>query len=227
MWVIDVYTWGDLFTGRGQDHYCNNVYRPVPSDYERWLSILLMSETAEFVLKETESASNFFDIEKDLALLVPEEQRTEFFYSLKNGFVAPNCPAQFIYFARVCYAKYKICNTIGPLLPRILTRYLTAKDYFGAGYTARDAICNFVNADYQPITESAPIVRCGSWYEAYLPELGTVVALPKDIGGRLSQQDVSKISLTPGVGLTLEGHPLAALGTDIGERGIYDLRRSV
>ena len=171
MRTVTVPQWGSIFSGTVRSDTYASPYRPKPEDMSRWLTLLSMSATAPAVLKATESAAEFFSIERDLAIVVPRNEWTEFFFSLKNGFVSPNCPAQFVYFAKLLYEKYRICNLIGPMLPKEVKFYVSKSGYFGAGYTARDAICNFVNSHYQPITDERLIVRCGDWYEAYIPFL--------------------------------------------------------
>lgn len=225
MRTVTVPQWGDIFSGNGTATNSTIPYRPKPEDMSRWLTILNMSATAPAILGATESAAEFFQIEKDLALIVPHNEWTEFFFSLKNGFVSPNCPAQFVYFAKVIYNKYRICNLIGPMLPKEVQFYVARNGYFGAGYTARDAICNFVNSQYQPITDERLIVRCGDWYEAYIPYTDMVAALPVEIGRLLSSEELRKVRFTPGVGLTLEGRALAAFGGFQGvTNSFYDLR---
>lgn len=226
MWPVNALEWGKLFNGEWESDSFSLQYRAKPSDYENWAKLLKSSITAEDVLSRTESASEFFRIEQDLALLIPQKQRTEFFYSLKNGFVAPGCPAQFIYFAKAIYAKYHICNLIGPLLPRDVKQSIHRGGYFGSGYTARDAVCNFINPDFRPITEVEPIVKIGSWYEAYVPAIDMVVALPTEIGKLLQAQELSQITYDPGVGLMLGDRPLSSLGTEV-PTSVYDLRAAV
>ena len=194
----------------------------------RWLTYLEMSPTAKELLPLTESAMDFFRVEKDLALIVPRAEWNECFYSLKNGFVAPNCPAQFIYFAKTCYDMYHICNLIAPMLPSEVHNKVTRNGYFGAGYTALDAICNFVTPDFQPVTEERYLVRCGDWYEAYIPATNMVAALPASIAQNFTNETLCQVELTPGIGLTLKGRPLAAFGDGAGRSdSFYDLRRTV
>lgn len=225
MRAVTVPQWGTLFSSVPTSEAYSSPYRAKPEDMSRWLTYLEMSPTGKMVLEATESAAEFFSIEKDLALIVPKKEWAECFYSLKNGFVAPSCPAQFIYFAKAIYGKHRICNLIGPMLPKEVKYYVARRGYFGAGYTARDAICNFVDSRYRPITEERPIVRCGDWYEAYIPYTDMVAALPDSIGRLLTEEDLRKIRFTPGVGLTLEGRSLATFG---GQQGVtnsfYDLR---
>lgn len=225
MRTVTVPQWGSIFSGTVRSDTYASPYRPKPEDMSRWLTLLSMSATAPAVLKATESAAEFFSIERDLAIVVPRNEWTEFFFSLKNGFVSPNCPAQFVYFAKLLYEKYRICNLIGPMLPKEVKFYVSKSGYFGAGYTARDAICNFVNSHYQPITDERLIVRCGDWYEAYIPFTDMVAALPSEIGKLLTEEDLRKIRFTPGLGLTLEGR---AISTFAGFQGVtnsfYDLR---
>ena len=225
MWDVSVTEWGDVFSGKYSKQGQSRPYRAQANDYARWDRVLSTSETAQRVLHSTESAKEFFKIEKDLALMVPKEERTEFFYSLKNGFCAPNCPAQFIYFAKAIYKVYGICNLIGPMLPRLVSLAVMKEGYFGAGYTATDAICNFVNKDFQAITEERPIVRIGEWYEVYIPVNGMVAALPIKLGESLSSSDLERITVQPGSGLTLNGKPLEVVaGMQRARGGIYDLR---
>lgn len=225
MRLITVPQWGDIFSGNINSTNSSKPYRSKPEDMSRWLTMLNMSATAPAILGATESAAEFFKIEKDLALIVPRNEWAEFFFSLKNGFVSPNCPAQFIYFAKAIYKKYRICYLIGPMLPKEVSFYVTRNGYFGAGYTARDAICNFVNSHYQPITDERLIVRCGDWYEAYIPYTDMVAALPIEIGKLLSGDNLRNIRFTPGVGLTLEGRAITTLGGFQGvSNSFYDLR---
>ena len=225
MRTVTIPQWGSIFSCEPALEGSTKPYRAKPDDMDRWLTLLSMSATAPAILEATESAVEFFQIEKDLALLVPKNEWAEFFFSLKNGFVSPNCPAQFIYFARVVYEKYHICNLIGPMLPKEVKYYVSKDGYFGAGYTARDAICNFVNSHYQPITDERLIVKCGDWYEAYIPYTDMVAALPIEIGKLLSSENLRDIKFTPGVGLTLDGRALATFGGFQGvTNSFYDLR---
>ena len=105
MRTVTIPQWGSIFSGEPALEGSTKPYRAKPDDMDRWLTLLSMSATAPAILEATESAVEFFQIEKDLALLVPKNEWAEFFFSLKNGFVSPNCPAQFIYFARVVYEK--------------------------------------------------------------------------------------------------------------------------
>lgn len=222
---VSIPEWGEYFQGRNLGGSANRPYRPVPEDMTRWLTYMQQSPTASSVLAATENAIDFFNVEKDLALIVPRNEWVEFFYSMKNGFIAPNCPAQFIYFAKITYAQHKICNLVAPMLPKEVAFYLRKPDYFGAGYTACDAMCNFVNAFYQPITSERPIVKCGDWYEAYIPCTDMVAALPAEIGTVLSADDLYRVTLKPGIGLVLDNKPLATLGGKQGVcKSVYDLR---
>lgn len=225
MWPVTVPQWGRLFCGKWESDSYTVQYRPQPEDMERWSSIFKLSPTAQDILNKVEDAVNFFKIESDLALLIPRNEWVECFYSMKNGFVAPNCPAAFIYFSKLLYKQHRIYNDIGPMLPKALKQQIAKKDYFGAGYTARDAICCFVGEQFQPITEEQLIVRCGSWYEAYIPSTDRVVALPMEIGKVLTNDDLYHITLKPKVGLTLDDKPLMTLG-NVQEvpKSFYDLR---
>lgn len=227
MWSVTVPQWGKIFNGADYTG-TSRPYRSQPSDYSRWYGYLQLSPSAPTILSGTESVQEFFRVEKDLAIIVPKNEWSEFFFSMKNGFVAPNCPAQFIYFAKAIYDKYKICNLIGPMLPKEVSFYTRRAGYFGAGYTARDAICNFVNAAFQPITEERMIVRCGDWYEALIPSTGMVAALPQEIGKLLTPEDLREVRFINGRGLVLHDRDLTSLGGLQGvSNSFYDLRRSV
>lgn len=228
MWPVNAMEWGKLFKGEWEPESFTRQYRPKPTDYGRWLSILQSSPTGPEVLSRTESDAEFFRVEKDLAMIVPRQQMTEFFYSLKNGFVAPGCPAQFIYFAKAIYEKYQVCNLIGPMLPKAVKFGITRGGYFGSGYTAYDAICNFVTPHFKPITDVTPIVRVGEWYEAYLPRIDMVAALPEKLGAKLTAKELEQIVYRPGMGLILGNQTLLALGEVTGvTRGVFDLRAAV
>lgn len=228
MWNLSIPEWGDVFSGQTLSTTRYSGYRSNPEDIKLWMRYFSQSPTAAQVLQATEYADEFFAIEEDLSLLIPKKQQEECFFSLKNGFTAPNCPAQFIYFARQIFKMYGICNLIGPALPRDVKAKVIKQDYFGAGYTAVDAICNFVWKDYKPIKSGRPLSMCGDWYEMYIPATELVAALPLEMGRHLSVSDSPNISLQPGIGLMLGDVPLYTLPGSVGvTASYYDLRRPI
>lgn len=226
MWAYNPLEWGERLQGTGLSG-TSTAYHSRPGDYERWATVFEKSPTAATMLSYTESAMDFFTHESDLGLLIPKREWTEAFFSMRNGFTCPAVPAQFIYFAKKIFELYKIGNLIGPCLPKELSFYLNYEDYITGGFTGVNAIKAFVFEDFQPVTPDRPIVRCGDWYEAYLPVFGMVTALPISVGERLSREDLEQVTLREGV-LSIHGKPLASVG---GLRGVcnslYDLRRAI
>lgn len=78
MRLITVPQWGDIFSGNINSTNSSKPYRSKPEDMSRWLTMLNMSATAPAILGATESAAEFFKIEKDLALIVPRNEWAEF-----------------------------------------------------------------------------------------------------------------------------------------------------
>lgn len=223
MRALTIPEWGDIFSGKKTGRF-TTVFRPQPVDVEAWSKALNSAPENRMLLQKTDNYVNFYNTLPDLATIVPKERQVEYFYAWKNGFLAPNCPAAFIFFAKAIFAKYHLCNCIGPLLPKFFAEKVTANNYFGAGYTGRDAICNFVCQNFQPITPSQLIVDCGGWYEAFLPKLGMLVALAPDVGKDLRSEDMEQVDLTPEKGLSLYNKPLCILeGVD----GPNDVHRPV
>lgn len=220
--------WGDIFSGQGLSATHYRGYRGNPEDIKEWMRYLAQSPTAHVVLAATEDSKEFFAVDEDFSLLIPKHKQEECFYSLKNGFTAPNCPAQFIYFARQIFKRYGIANLIGPALPKDLKSKVMKQDYFGAGYTAVDAICNFVWKEFKPITKWHSVVKCGDWYEVYIPNTELVAAVPIEIGRSISQSEISAIELKHDVGLVLHGTPLCRMAGSVKlSSNYYDLRRSI
>lgn len=227
MWGRKLTEWGPILSGETSNHYLNKHYNASREDYARWVDTLELSPTGKAVLEYTEDSANFFFVEKDLAMIIPSEQQIECFYALKNGFVAPNCPSRFIYFASRIFDRYQVCNLIAPMLPNPVGKEIDCRNYFGADYTAVDVLRNFVHEGFQPITPIKLIVDCGDWFEAYAPRLDKLVILPTDIGKKLTSDDMEYVDLSPEKGLTLDNVPLEAIGGAAERRGVYDLRRAV
>lgn len=219
--------WGSVLSGKTSGHYLNRHYSATHEDYKIWVNTLHMSPTGKSVLDGTEDSQNFFNIEKDLALLIPDEQKTECFYALKNGFAVPNCPSKFIYFANKIFDLYQIGNIIAPMLPNPIGKELSCSNYFGVGYTGTDVIRNFVHQGFQPITSTNLIVSCGDWYEAYAPMLNKVVVVPNDIGKHIKSDDMEYMDFDTECGLVLGSTPISTFGSNLEWRSVYDLRKPV
>lgn len=214
--------WAPIILGREYDAPGRPPYRAITEDLQRWSSLYARSTSAANVLCDTESAKQFFAVEKDLANIIPKAEWQESFYTLKNGFVVPAVPAILVYFVRRLWALHRIYNLIVPCLPKEVSKHIGSATYIGSGYTLRDVVCNFAGPDFVPLSEDNMLVRCGDWYEAYIPATDMVAALPLAVGERLRSEDMADISVTPGVGLSLRGAPLFL------EQGVknsfYDLR---
>lgn len=220
--------WGEVLNGKVVDGSRTRNYHAKPGDYDRWLNAFVKSPTADQILESTESSQDFFHIESDLGALIPPEEWQEAFFSLKMGFNVPGVPMQFLYFSKLLFEKYKVCNLIGVMYPNELAFYMGKAGYFSELYTPLDALRSYVYEDFNIVTEADPIVKCGDWYEAYLPIENMVCALPSCIGTMLTRDDVSKIRQIPGRGLVLGGTPIVSLGGLKGvSSSVYDLRQAL
>ena len=225
MWNISPLEWGARFKGEGLTGTKRKIFRPVPEDFDRWATLFAASPIADKIMPTTESAKDFFEIERDLAILIPKNEQMEAFYTMKNGFGVPDVPAAFIYFAKQIFAEYRIGNLIGPCMPYIVSADLGYTNYFGKDYTGYDVINSYVYEGFQPVTADRPMVKCGDWYEAYIPSTDMVAALPESIASQLSIDDLNKVELDRKKGLVIEGKPLLSLADKVGEgNGIFDLR---
>ncbi len=227
MWRYSPLTLGDWLKGRGLTPGTSG-YRPGPDDYERWANIYAKSPTASIVLDTTDDYASFYAVESDLAKLIPRQELVEAFYSMKLGFCTPGVPAQFLYVSKALWEQYHICNLVTALLPMGIQASLSKKGYIGCQYTGLDAYRTILDENFNLMDSDNPIVKCGEWYEAYLPVLGMVAALPPAIGSRLSATDLDKVHQVPGVGLAVDGTPLTSVG---GLKGVcdsvFDLRRAI
>lgn len=215
MWLRSPVEWGDIISHGGQDGQIRH-YTATPADYKRWVDIFAKSTIAEQVLHGTESAQEFFRIESDLAKLIPPREHNEAFYSMKLGYCIPDVPAQFVYFAKKVYDKYRVCNLVCPLLPKDVSSCAARASYFSSGYSMLDVLRTFVNEDFTPVTSEAYVVRCGGWYEIWLPLCEMIAAVPASIGAKLHNEDAERIIMTTH-GLMLDNVPLTALvGGSIG-----------
>lgn len=229
MWSRSPVEWGRILNGQvnGDGASCR-IYHSTPDDYQRWAEIFARSPTASQILPLSESVLDFYSMETDLARLIPKEQHAEALFSMKMGFNVPSVPMQFIYFATKLFSMYEICNLVGPMFPRELAFYMDKPGYFAGGYTPMDVLRTYVHEDFAVVTEESPLVRCGDWYEAYLPSEDMVCALPLSVGEKLSKDDCARITHVPGRGLTINQVPLATLGGLKGvSESVYDLRRAI
>lgn len=192
------------------------LYRAAPGDYQRWADIFARSDIAKQILEATESSKEFFCIESDLAKLIPVREQTEAFYSMKLGYCIPGVPAQFVYFAKQVYAKYRICNLVCTLMPRSVAMQAMKSSYFNSGYTLLDVLRTFVNESFTPLTPDNHVARCGEWYELWLPQCEMVAAVPESVGTKIRHEDTFNIAMTTH-GLMLDNIPLTAMaGGSIG-----------
>lgn len=197
-------------------------------DYERWAGIFAKSPTASIVLGSTDDYSSFYAVETDIARLIPKTELMDAFYAMKLGFCAPGVPTQFIYVIKQLWDKYHVANLIAPLMPVGMQYAVSHTGYFGNQYTGLDAYRTFLDENINLMCTDKYIVRCGDWYEAYLPALGMVAALPPCIGERLKDEDVQRVTVHAGQGLCLEATPLTTIG---GLKGVcdsvFDLRGAI
>ncbi len=218
MWRYTPLVLGGWLKGKGLASG-NTGYRPGPDDYERWSGIFAKSPTASIVMDTTDDYASFFTVESDLARIIPKNEHLEAFYSMKLGFCAPGVSSQFIYVTEELWKAYHICNLIAPLLPLGILNSLGKTGYFGNQYTGLDVYRSFLDENLDVMDRDHPIVKCDDWYEAYLPNLGMVAALPECIGKRLVADDVERIRQVAGVGLVIDDAPLTSVG---GLKGVCD-----
>ena len=229
MWRSTPLEMGEWLMGRNlKSGGVERRHSDAADDYERWAGIFAKSPTASIVLNSTDDYSSFYAVETDIARLIPKSELLDAFYAMKLGFCAPGVPTQFLYVAQQLWEKYKVANLIAPLMPVGMQYCIGRTGYFGNRYTGLDVYRSFLNENINLMQTDKYIVKCGDWYEAYLPALSMVAALPPCIGERLKDEDVHRIFTRAGVGLCLDQTPLTTIG---GLKGVcdsvFDLRGAI
>lgn len=217
----------DYMDGKKFSRIVNAPYRASEDDFNRWVDIMRVNEMADRFIKLTESVTQFFAIERDIAELVPKKEREEMFFSMRNGLASPCIPAKCIYYIKKAYDKYKICNLITKLIPERELNVMLSKNYIGGGFTLADVIRQFCDEHYNPVSNHNLSVDFGEFHEVYIPDTDMIAAIPSKIASGLSHEDICNIHLDT-FGLELNG---SYIGLMAGYNGAcnskYDLRRLV
>lgn len=224
MWYNSPLVVGEWLQGKNLSGVTKQ-FQADPDAYERWAGIFAKSPTSSIIMASTDDYTSFYRIETDIEKLIPQQEQMEAFYAMKLGHVTPGVPSQFIYVIEKLWDTYHVANLIGSLLPVGLAFTLSENGFLNNQYTGLDVYRTFLSPDINIMDEGHPIVKCGEWYEAWLPSCEMVTALPPCIGERLKPADLEHIYQSKDRGLCLRDVPLTSIG---GLKGVcdsvYDLR---
>lgn len=215
------YVFGDTFTRSVQA-----PTRCTPSLFEKVVEAASESSTYSDTIDMIYNVKDFVYLHPDIANIFPASEKEEMFYCLKNGGYCEDVPAKCIFVFKTLFNWYGSAS--------IALKCLTAntfKVFFQENYlnncTMRDVIKNFVDPDYEPLTESNLRIRHETYDEVLVLSTDMVALLPKDISNILSDADIAKIILGKN-GLEIDGLLLRFMGGHYGAcNSIYDLRRLV
>jgi hypothetical protein len=210
---------------RGNQHTGEVVspFRASMEDYNVWEELLYSSTGAPRLLQVTESSSQFFQLEPDIAQYVPKKSRDEMFYALKNGFFSPCVPAKCLYLVNKIYNTHRLCN----LVPKLLPKEVFAKNYLAGGFTLLDVIATLCDKRYTPLARHMLSSSYGDHHEVYVNATDMIAAIPADIASKLSEEEIFQMEVDND-GLKIKGVYIAFMGGRHGAcNSKYDLRKLV
>lgn len=212
------YVYGDIFTRESPA-----PARCTPAMYKKVVEAASTSGTYSRTIELIDDYKDFLYLEPDIANIFPASEREEMFYCLKNGGYCNDVPAKCIYVLKTLFAKY---GSVSLALKALNVN--TFKVFFQKNYlndcTMRDVIKNFVDPDYEPLTETNMRIRHKDYDEVLVLEQDMVALLPKVISGRLADTDLPKITMEQD-GLAVDGLLLRFMGGYYGAvNSKYDYR---
>lgn len=212
------YVNGDTFTRE-----CKPPIRCTPEMYARVVQEAAASETYKDVIGVLDTAESFAIMETDVCRSMPKSEREEMFFCLKNGGYSPDVPAKCIYVLKTLFEKYGSVSLALKALPNHLFTIFFQKNYLN-GCCMRDVIKSLIDSDYEPFTSANLRIKHKDYDEVYVLEQDMVALFPKDISNKLTDTDVSRISLDKR-GLTVDGLVIRIMAGHYGAvNSIYDLR---
>jgi hypothetical protein len=183
--------------------------------------------TAYKNLSILDSSKLFFAREVDLAHEVPANQREEFFYGMKVGFISSVIPAKALFYMQKCQEEYSTLN----VLPKfVLSGDLTkmfSEGYCADGYNIRDVICSIFQQDYMPLEDCRLVTKNNDYWDVYIQETDMVATVPTRIKEKLQPEDIRRLHVD-GTTIKLSENPIYMLGGYIGAvNSTYDLRNII
>lgn len=212
------YVNGDAFTRE-----CKPPIRCTPEMYARVVKEAQASDTFQDVIKVVDTLQGFAMMEVDVVRSMPVSEREEMFYCLKNGGYCLDVPAKCIYVLKELHKQYSSVSLALKALPKNMFTVFFQKNYLN-GCSMRDVIKSMIDPDYEPFTSANLRIKHKDYDEVYVIDQDMVALLPKDISNKLTDTDVSRITLTK-QGLTVDGLVIRIMAGHFGAvNSTYDLR---
>lgn len=215
------YVNGDVFTRE-----CKPPVRCTPEMYARVVREAVSSETFEQVIGVVDTYDGFAMLEVDVAKSMPTSEREEMFYCLKNGGYSQDVPAKCLYVLRTLFNQYGSVSLALKALPANMFKVFFQKNYLN-DCSMRDVIKSLIDPDYEPFTTANLRIKHEQYDEIYVIDQDMVALLPKDISSKLTDTDISRVTLTK-QGLAVNGLVLRIMAGHYGAvNSTYDLRAVV
>ena len=204
-------------------------FQQVSTDtFQEFYDKLQQYETAQYILSQVESYTDFYNFCPDFAVWFPKSEQQELFYAAKNGSMVLGVPSKLVYLLKRALAEYPAPNLAIKYLPiRTLTSYFS-QGAFAEGISLYAIICNLIHSSYTVFDKNHRKNQCNGFTEIYIKYEDMVALVSDEIAIQLDDDFIKTIKLTRD-GLMGEGGVLISkLG---GREGIvnsfYDLRKVV
>lgn len=206
----------DYITGK---KYLDKVKEePFRSDENTFNDIIRIFSKGVFVednIKATDNYKVFYENEPDIARLVPDDRKEEYFYAMKIEQCSSAIPAKYLFLLKKCYETYGTLNNLGLVLPKSNLKVLFSEGTISEGYTLEQIIKSLVDKSYSPFRKGSYKNEVGDFVEVYLEKVNRVAILPKDIADKLTDEDIKQIEVKKGA-LTLAGVNILKTGKYVG-----------
>lgn len=176
-------------------------------------------------IEATDNFKAFYEAEPDIARMIEDEKKEEFFYAAKLGMCSPVIPAKYLFLLKKSYETYGTLNNIGFVLPKSNLKELFSKGTLAEGYTLEEVIRSLIQREYTPFRKGSYKNAIGEdSIELFLEKINRVAIVPEDIASRLTDDDIRLIEVKKGL-LTLNGVNILSTNKYLGvSRKVYDLR---
>lgn len=217
---LSEYILGDKFIGEYKESTLCTAQQ-----LKEFLTHLASSEFAKSAFSASENWKDFYTVIPDFKHYFKADVREDVYYAAKNGMVASGVPAFCIYMVKKAYAKIDIPNMIFKQIPIPVMRQWFRPGYIRKGICLRDVICQFCNAQYNPVTPYRYTNTVGDYTEIYVKETDMIAAVPNVIAKSLNMNDIEKITVSQ-YGLSINNVLLRTMAGYAGAiNSTYDLRK--
>lgn len=223
MKLIDYY---DFIVGANRDKnvYPKVIYFEEGDDLKASELFTTISSTALDNLERTNNANAFYKAEPDLALYIPKDKRSEYFYIMKTGKYSKYVSSKFIYMLEECYRQHGTYNMLFKFIPNGNVKEVTSPDYFGNSLTILDVIRS-IAPNFEPLSKDNLIVRNGDYFDVYIPKTDRVAIVPEKVAKEINKQRLDDYNIIRNEIVNESNFPICKLGGYLGiHSNTYDMR---